>query len=72
MDKIGCSQNKPIIFYTNVTKIIWLMWLLELIKMTKATSWHGITNLIFILRIKLFIFNYNGTIKLSLFKNYRW
>jgi hypothetical protein len=27
MNKIGCSQNKPIIFDTNVTKIIWLTWL---------------------------------------------
>jgi hypothetical protein len=60
MDKIGCSQNKPIVFDTNVTKIIWLTWLLELIKMTKVTSWCGITNLIFILRIKLLLFIYNA------------
>jgi len=27
MDKIECSQNRPIIFDKNVTKIIWLTWL---------------------------------------------
>jgi hypothetical protein len=27
MDKIGCNHNRPVVFYTNVTKNVWLTWL---------------------------------------------
>ncbi len=64
MDKIRCSQNRPIVFDTNVIKIIWLTWLFEMTKMTKAISWCGITNFIFKLKIKLFIWIYNGIMEL--------
>ncbi len=40
--------------------------------MTKAISWHDITNLIFKLKIKLFIWIHNDIMKFKFFLNYRW
>jgi hypothetical protein len=65
MDKIGCNQNKPVVFDTNVTKIIWLTWLFKMTKMTKVISWCGIINFIY-KKIKLFIWIYNDIMELFL------